>query len=121
MNGILALKRVGGVMKRFESVVAVLAAVAVVAVVTGVAASPAAAEPCPPPQLDGFVFGTLTADNVPCAEAHELALHVVRPRLHGAVPEDWSCSATVSQKTAFHTCVNRLDPSRRVFFPVTAL
>jgi hypothetical protein len=103
-------------MKRFESVVAVLVAVAVVAV----AAAPAAAEACPPPVLDGFAFGSLTADNVPCAEARELALHVVRPRL-GPVPEDWSCTATVSGKAGIHACVNRLDASRRVNFTVTVL
>jgi hypothetical protein len=102
-------------MNRLTSGVSVLAVVAVLVVVAGVAASPAAAEACPVPQLDGFVFQSLTADNVPCPEAHELALHVVRPRL-GPVPADWRCTATVSGRNVLYACVDRLIASRRVDF-----
>ena len=101
-------------MKRFESVVAVLAVVAALVVVAGVAASPArAAEECRPlPVKDGFVFQSLTAVDVPCQEAHDLALNVVK----GSTPPAWSCTATVSGRNVFYACVDRLIASRRVDF-----
>jgi hypothetical protein len=100
-------------MNRFASVFAVLAVVSVVAVVEGVAASPAgAAERCPNPVKEGFVFQSLTASDVPCPEAHELALHVIS----GSRPADWSCTATVSGRNVFYACVDRLIATRRVDF-----
>jgi hypothetical protein len=94
-------------MKRFASVVAVLA------VVAGVAASPAAAEACLLPQHPGLTFTSLTANDVPCHEAHELALHVVR---HGSGPADWTCAPTVNGRYVSWACLNRLIVNRKVGF-----
>ncbi len=100
-------------MKRFVPVVAVLSVVTVLAVVTGVAASPAAAEACPLPQHPGLTFTSLTAYDVPCPEAHELALHVVR---EGSGPADWRCTPTISGRYVSWTCLDRLVVSRKVYF-----
>jgi len=101
-------------MKRFTPVVAVLAIVAVLAVVAGVAAPPAAAEACfPLPQQAGFNFTSLTAVNVPCAEAHEVALHVARK---GFAPADWSCKATVNGRYVSWACVHLTNIIRTVNF-----
>jgi hypothetical protein len=101
-------------MKRFASVVAVLAVVSVPAVVEGVAASPAAAETCAVPQLAGFNFTQpFTAVGVPCPEAREVALHVARK---GTGPADWSCSPTVSGRFVTWACVDRLIAGRTINF-----
>jgi hypothetical protein len=108
-------------MKRFASVATVLAAVAAVAVATGVAASPAAAQACPVPVLDGFNFTSLIAATVPCPEARELALHIVRPRMIAPPPADWSCTTTFSGGNLSYACIDRLIASRRVDFTFNVL
>jgi hypothetical protein len=95
--------------------------VAVVAVAAGVAASPAAAESCNVPVLPNWNFTSLTVSDVPCAEAREVAVHVVR---NGAGPGDWLCSATVRGRPPREggglfvswACVDRLIVSRKIDF-----
>ena len=100
-------------MKRFASGVAVAAVVAVLAVVAGVGASPAAAAACSLPQHPGLTFTSLTANDVPCHEANELALHVVR---HGSGPASWSCTPTITGRYVSWACLDRLIVSRKVGF-----
>lgn len=112
----------GGVLNRFASIVAALAAVAVVAVVMGVAASPAAAEACFPVPVQhppaAVNFTSLTAVDVPCPEASEVALHVAKK---GSGPADWSCSPTVNGRFVSWACVDRLIVSRKVDFTYRVL
>jgi hypothetical protein len=102
-------------MKRFVSVVALLAVAATLAVVEGVAASPAAAETCvPAPQHAGFNFSPVNAVGVPCAEANEVALHVARK---GVGPSDWDCGKpTVNGRVVIWACVDRLIAGRTINF-----
>jgi hypothetical protein len=100
-------------MKRFASVLAVPAVVAVLAGGAGVAASPAAAEACSLPQHPGLTFTSLTANDVPCHEANELALHVVRK---GSGPAVWNCTSTISGRYVSWACLDRLIVSRQVYF-----